>query len=194
MTNMNSQQRLVPSSREGACVQPDATGRLWRRPVHAACCASDKNHPLTETPFPTPLGSPLFQRSASASASTAPSRQCEPAPAAQEAVHDAYTLTLAGGYVLKYSEADFQDIPSTSGIFSDACRLAAVWDDASTLWGKKEYSPLVVRNIPIAIKHWKQFYRQFQKVENQNCWKNWRQNWYNYQVRLEIFESRHDWN
>jgi hypothetical protein len=184
MTNMDSQQRSAPSSQEGECVQSDATGRLRRLPVHAPCSGFDRNGPLAEKPLPTPLGSSLCPTQGSACITL--SHQCEPASPPQEAFHDAYILTLAGGYVLKYGEADFQNIPSTSGIFSDPYRLAAVWDDTSPLWGKKEYSPLIVRNIPIAIKHWKQFYRQFKKVENQYCWNNWRQNWYNYQVRMRF--------
>ena len=179
---MDSQQSSAPSSLESGCVQPGAPGRPWCAP--APSCGFDGNGPFIETPLPAPLGSPPT----ATQGSLPTSHQGEQAPPAQGPFHDTYTLTLAGGHVLKYSEADFQDIPLTSGIFSDASRLAAVWDDASPLWGKEEHSPLMVRNIPIAMKHWKQFYRQFQKVEHQNCWNNWRQNWYNYQVRGEMLE------
>jgi hypothetical protein len=174
---MDSQQSLAPLSLEPSCVQPDAPARTWQVPSHTP--GFERNHPPVETPLPTP---PKSSGSVS-------SHQCEPASPAKRAFDDSYTLILAGGYVLKYSEDDFQDIPSTSGIFSDASRLAAVWDDSSPLWGKKEFPPLIVRNMPIAMKHWKKFYKQFQKVEHRKFWNNWRQNWYNYQVRGGIQQT-----
>jgi len=181
---MDSQQNSTPSSLESGCVQPSGP---WRAPVPAHVPSSDfdRNRPLVvvETSVQAPLASSVTVTEPRGSLSAGPSQQCGPAPSLQEVSHDTYTLTLAGGYVLQYSEVDFQNIPSTSGVFSDVSRLAAVWDDASPLWGKEEYSPLIVRNISIAIKHWKRFYRQFQKVEHQNCWNSWRQNWYNYQVQ-----------
>ena len=185
---MDSEQSL--SSLGSGRVQPDGLGPPVPAPVHAPGFGFNRNSPLNATSVSVPVASSVT--APQASQSTDPSQQCDLPPSVQNALHDTYTLTLADGYVLKYSEADFQDIPSTSGVFSDASRLAAVWDDALPLWGKKEYSPLIVRNIPIAIKYWKQFYRQFQKVEHQNCWTNWRQNWYNYQVRGEMFEFSPD--
>lgn len=175
----------MPSSLKNSCIQP---GRL---PVHAPNGCFDRNCPLIKAPLPEPLASPLAVTQASLS--TAPSHHCEPVTPGQGTFHDTYTLTLAGGYELKYSEADFQDIPLTSGIFSDASCLATVWDDASPLWGKEEYSPLIVQNILIVMKYWKQFYQKFQKVEHQNCWNNWHQNWYNYQVQVRCLNSQIWW-
>jgi hypothetical protein len=176
IARIDSQQNLTLLSLEPSPVQPHAPARKWQVLSHTPSYGFDGNNSLIETPHSAPP----------ASSYSLSSQKCEPVPPAQGSFHDSYSLVLGGGYLLKYSEADFQDIPLTSGIFSDASRLAAVWDDASPLWGKKEYPPLIVHNVPIAIKHWKQFYCQFQKVEHRKCWNNWRQNWYNYQVRSEI--------
>jgi hypothetical protein len=88
----------------------------------------------------------------------------------------AYSISLGAG-VLRYSEADLCEPTSLTGLVSDPDTLYSFWDDASSAWGHR--SPLVVRTIPVAMKHWKAFYSKF---KHQRIWDSIKQNWHSFRV------------
>ncbi len=88
-----------------------------------------------------------------------------------------FTLHLARGSSLEYTDADFCDPPSLNGLISSPHAMFAIWDDASTSW--KGESPLVIRGIPVAVKYWKTFYQSF---KGRRAWETFKQNWASWQV------------
>jgi hypothetical protein len=90
---------------------------------------------------------------------------------------DAYSISLGAGVQLRYSEADLCEPTSLTGLVSDPDTLYSIWDDASSAWGNR--SPLVVRTIPVAMKHWKAFYSKFKQ---QRIWDSIKQNWHSFRV------------
>jgi len=89
---------------------------------------------------------------------------------------DTYTVEIGSGNI-KYSDKDFSEYPSLTGFLSSPERLYSIWDDTSPSW--KGLSPLMVRGIPIAVKHWKKFYANF---KNREVWAPHRYYWDTYEV------------
>lgn len=92
-----------------------------------------------------------------------------------------YVIELGLGVHLAYYESDFREPPSLTGLVSSPAHLLEVWDDRFST-GNRE-PPLVVRGIPVAVKHWQSFYSKFEKKR----WKDMKQTWGSYKVRQEGF-------
>jgi hypothetical protein len=99
-----------------------------------------------------------------------------------------YCITLARGLKLHYDESDLQQPSSFQRLVSCPATLYSVWNDSSPSWDPKN-CPLIIRGISIAIKHWRTFYRNFnRKTLRKTVWDSEiKQNWYNYKVITTFF-------
>ena len=86
-----------------------------------------------------------------------------------------YTLDLAAGYTLCYYEADVHDPPSFAKS-NDVDLLAKIWDDLSPQW--MGWSPLVIRDKPIALKYWMVIYKR----KGTKVWGGIKQTWHSWKV------------
>ena len=94
-----------------------------------------------------------------------------------------YSIEIGSGN-FKYSDKDFSEYPSLNGFLSSPEELYSIWDDTSPFW--KGLSPLMVRDVPIAAKHWKNFYANF---KDRGVWAPHRHYWNSYEVRFNYSEA-----
>lgn len=90
---------------------------------------------------------------------------------------DTYSISLAGGVRLQYGEADLDEPRSLAGLISNPDALHSIWSDTSSTWMHE--SPLVIRQVPVAMKYWKEFYSNFKR---QKVWDSIKQTWHSIRV------------
>lgn len=126
---------------------------------------------------------PNLQSSYQMSVDIPPLQQLGPMSATVKALSSSttYSIALAGGFELHYSEGDLQQPTSVQGLISRPDELYSFWDDTSPTWDKDK-CPLVVRGVSIALKYWDKFYCNF---ERKDVWEELKQNWNNFKVRTQ---------
>lgn len=140
-------------------------------------------HPLPSTPVPAP--------SISVPAVSTPITRppTPPVSSHMKSTTNSCTLVFGDGELLHYHAEDVPDPPALN-ITGNIPKLARMWDDSSIDWDRS--SPLVIKDVPIALKHWKEVY------SGSKIWAGIKQTWHSWRVGnscihvLSLMEYRHD--
>jgi hypothetical protein len=123
------------------------------------------HHPLPGTPVPGPALSLSVP-----AVSTRITRPSTP-PVSSDMTYS-HTLVLGDGKLLYYHTDDVPDPPALN-ITGNSLKLARMWDDSSMDWDRS--SPLVIKDVLIALIHWKVVY-------SGKVWDRIKQNWHSWKV------------
>jgi len=95
------------------------------------------------------------------------------------------TIRLGNGEVLDFDESDIPEVPPTvpKGIEEVAC----VWDDSHPSWAMS--SPLMIKDIPIALKHWGSVYQRL-STPKKEWWTVMKMSLFNCQVSFPCLTVR----
>jgi hypothetical protein len=173
----STQVQLAHADRHGTeVVQRPTTAREDSIPVAVEAAPTSPTHPRSAG-YEHPSAPTSGQRiSPAALSKLSPTALLEITKTTQ-IEDDPYSISLGSGAQLRYGEADLYEPRSLAGLISNPDTLHSMWDDTSSAWVCD--SLLVIRGVPVAIKHWRDFYSNF---KHQNVWDSIKQNWHNFRV------------
>jgi hypothetical protein len=88
-------------------------------------------------------------------------------------------LILGSGQEIQYNLHDIPEPPAVK-INGDVAKLVGMWDD---LWNEWDVSsPLILKGVPIPLKHWKSVYSNL--GQGSKTWTGIKQLWHSWNVRV----------